>query len=55
MLSDHESGDATILEPEKFVDQGWFDFDALPSPMFLPWAELQNGEFIENIKKSLKS
>ncbi len=55
MLADHESGEATILEPEKFVNQGWFDFDTLPEPLFLPWKQLLNSEFIESIKKSLKS
>ncbi|MBI5400754.1 MAG: NUDIX domain-containing protein [Candidatus Yonathbacteria bacterium] len=54
MLSDHESGEATILEPDKYIDQDWVDFDTLPSTLFLPWKQLLDSEFIENIKKSLK-
>jgi len=53
MLSDHDSGQATILEPDKYVDQGWFNFDTLPSPLFLPWQQLLKSEFLENIKRSL--
>lgn len=53
MLSEYESGEATILEPDKFVEQGWFDFDSLPTPLFLPWEQLLKSEFIEGIKKAL--
>lgn len=52
MLSDHESGTATILEPNKYIDQEWFDFDTLPSPLFFPWEQLLESEFIENIKSA---
>jgi 8-oxo-dGTP diphosphatase len=54
MLSDYESGEATILEPDKYVDQNWFDFDTLPTPLFLPWQQLLVSEFIENIRRALK-
>lgn len=53
MLSDYDSGEATILEPEKCLELEWFDFDTLPSPLFLPWEELLDSEFIENIKRSV--
>ena len=53
MLSEYESGEATILEPDKFVDQDWFTLDTLPSPLFLPWNQLLKSEFIENIKKAI--
>lgn len=52
MLSDYESGTPTILEPEKYIEQDWFDFDTLPTPLFLPWRQLLKSEFIENIKSS---
>jgi len=55
MLSDYDSGEATILEPNKYIDQDWFDFDTLPSPLFLPWEQLLKSEFIKKIKKSLAS
>ncbi|HUX80882.1 MAG TPA: NUDIX hydrolase [Candidatus Paceibacterota bacterium] len=50
VLSDYESGVAMILEPDKYVDQGWFDFDTLPSPLFLPWEQLFESGFVEKIK-----
>lgn len=50
MLSDYDSGTATILEPNKCIEQDWFDFNTLPSPLFLPWEQLLKSEFIENIK-----
>jgi 8-oxo-dGTP diphosphatase len=34
--SDWGSGEASILEPEKCTEQGWFDFQHLPSPLFEP-------------------
>lgn len=54
MLSDYEAGEATILGPDKYIDQDWFDFDTLPKPLFLPWQQLLKSEFIEDIKNGLK-
>jgi len=54
MLSDWKSGEATILEPDKFVEQKWADFDTLPAPLFLPWEQLLKSEFINGIKAQLK-
>jgi 8-oxo-dGTP diphosphatase len=53
MLSDYESGEATIMEPDKYVEQAWHDFSDLPSPLFLPWQQLLKSEFLENIKNTL--
>ncbi len=50
MLSDYESGEATILEPSKYIDQEWFNFDTLPAPLFFPWEQLLKSEFIERLK-----
>lgn len=55
MLSDYESGEATILEPTKCSDIGWFDFASLPAPLFLPWTELLKSEFIEQIKNKAQN
>lgn len=44
MQSDWESGDPMITEPDKFIDQGWFDLETLPSPLFLPWEQLLRDE-----------
>lgn len=51
MLSDYESGEVSILEPDKYIDQDWFDFDTLPAPLFLPWNQLLQSPFLEDIKK----
>lgn len=53
MMSEYVSGEAEIREPDKFVDQAWFTFDNLPSPLFLPWNQLLRSFFIENIKSEL--
>lgn len=50
MLSDWDSGEAQILEPEKFIDQKWVDFKSLPEKLFLPWKQLLHSEFIDKIK-----
>lgn len=54
MLSDYESGENSIKEPDKSVAQGWFDFNSLPSPLFLPWDQLLESEFIEGIKNEMQ-
>lgn len=54
VLSDYESGEASIMEPDKYIDQDWFDFETLPSPLFFPWKQLVKSEFIENIKKATR-
>ena len=51
MLSDYESGQEYITEPEKCLAQAWHTFNDLPSPLFLPWQQLLASEFIKNIKQ----
>jgi 8-oxo-dGTP diphosphatase len=53
-MSDWKAGEPSITEPEKCVAQMWTDFDNLPEPLFLPWQELLNSEFIENIRWELE-
>lgn len=50
MLSDWDGGRERIMEPDKYVEQSWFTFDTLPSPLFLPWEQLLKSEFIEKIR-----
>lgn len=52
MMSDWESGDATITEPDKFIEQKWVDFETLPSPLFLPWESLLTSDFLPAIKQA---
>ncbi|HBR80241.1 TPA: DNA mismatch repair protein MutT [Candidatus Uhrbacteria bacterium] len=36
VIADHESGEPQILEPEKCEGWEWFEWENLPSPLFLP-------------------
>jgi 8-oxo-dGTP diphosphatase len=51
MLSDWERGVESITEPDKCLKQQWCTFDGLPAPLFLPWNQLLDSEFIEQIKR----
>lgn len=53
MLSDWQSGEAKIREPEKFVDMRWCDFDSLPNPLFLPWRQFLGSEFVDAVRREL--
>ena len=53
MISEYDSGEAAIMEPEKCDGLEWFDFDTLPSPLFLTWRQLLKSEFLSGIKKQL--
>lgn len=35
-----QSGIEQITEPDKYINMGWYDFDSLPEPLFLPWKGL---------------
>ena len=52
MLSDHAAGEPAILEPDKCVSLGWYTFDDLPEPLFLPWRQLVRSPLFDMIKKS---
>ncbi len=41
MLADYDSGEVKIMEPEKCEQWGWFEWDNLPQPLFLPIQNLQ--------------
>lgn len=55
MLTDWESGTEENREPAKCLDMKWTDFDSLPDNLFLPWNQLLNSEFIEDIKLASQS
>lgn len=52
MLSDWLSGEESITEPDKCLKQEWHKFDDLPKPLFLPWNQLLESQFIEAIKQN---
>jgi len=50
VTSDWKAGEITIIEPDKFIMQDWYDFKSLPKNLFLPWVELQKSDFYKKIK-----
>lgn len=53
MMSDWGSGEPTITEPDKTVDQRWYDFDTLPDPLFPSWNQLPNSGFLPSLREEL--
>ena len=53
MVCDWASGQEKIMEPDKFVEICWKDFDTLPEGLFVPWENLLASEFIDGLKKEL--
>lgn len=51
MLSNCSNGEPQNLEPHKCKQLGWFTFETLPKPLFLPLNHLLESEFIDNIKQ----
>lgn len=45
MLADYDSGQVNVLEPEKCEAWEWFEWDALPEPLFLPIQNLLKQEY----------
>ncbi|MBL0938325.1 MAG: NUDIX domain-containing protein [Gemmatimonadaceae bacterium] len=41
MLAEWDSGEAEVREPDKCDEWGWFDWEHLPEPLFLPVANLR--------------
>jgi len=48
--SDWKEGEPTITEPDKCTEQRWVTFDTLPEPLFLPWKQLLDSEFIDDLR-----
>ena len=40
MIADYDSGEVKIMEPEKCEKWGWFKWNELPKPLFLPIVNL---------------
>ncbi len=45
MLADHVRGDPEIKEPHKCEEWRWFNWDALPEPLFLSLKNLKQQKF----------
>lgn len=55
MVGDWKVGVPSIVEPDKYIDQGWFDFESLPQPLFQPWTELLAGRFMSSLRQELEA
>ena len=53
MVSDWKSGEGEIVEPDKYIDQRWVDFDSLPDLLFLTWEQLKVSEFYNALRTQL--
>jgi 8-oxo-dGTP diphosphatase len=51
MISDYSEGQEEITEPDFYINQKWYGFDELPSPLFLPWSNLLGSEFMQKLKE----
>jgi len=45
MVSDYGSGEPKVMEPDKFESIGWFGWEKMPSPLFLPARNLLKSGF----------
>ncbi len=45
IISDHDTGEPYITEPDKCSEIGWFDWHSLPQPLFLPVKNLKESGF----------
>jgi len=45
MLSEHDSGEVKPMEPDKCEKWGWFEWNNLPEPLFLPIQNLLKQNF----------
>lgn len=43
-------GEPKITEPDKFIEQAWFNLDSLPDPLFKPWHDLLKQNISLDIK-----
>jgi 8-oxo-dGTP diphosphatase len=44
MAAEHVAGEATVAAPYEASEVGWYPWDALPEPLFLPLWNLVRGE-----------
>jgi 8-oxo-dGTP diphosphatase len=44
MQAEYQSGEAIVSAPYESSEIGWFDWDKLPLPLFLPFQHLLNGD-----------
>ncbi len=49
MIADWQAGEPELREPDKCAEWAWFDWDALPKPLFSTFSNLTNEQI--NLKK----
>ena len=45
MLSEYDSGEVKVMEPERCWQWDWFEWDKLPQPLFVPIQNLQKRNY----------
>ncbi len=45
MVSDYDKGKVQVMEPDKMIKWGWFEWSKLPKPLFLPTVNLLEQNF----------
>ncbi len=45
VVADYDSGEPRIMEPNKCTEFGWFEWDNLPRPLFIPLENLLKENF----------
>ena len=45
VVSDYSFGKVKVMEPEKCEKWGWFEWDKLPKPLFIPIQNLQKMDY----------
>lgn len=45
MICDYDKGKVRVMEPEKMIEWGWFEWNKLPKPLFLSMQNLLKQNF----------
>ena len=45
VVSDYDSGEVSLMEPDKFEKWDWFNWNDLPKPLFIPIENLLKEDF----------
>lgn len=54
MIGEWIDGVEQVIEPDKFVDLRWVDFETLPSPLFPAWEQLLQSDFLQGIMEAVE-
>jgi 8-oxo-dGTP diphosphatase len=55
LFTDNVTGEPTITEPDKYCEQGWYEFGRMPQPLFQPWRELLRSPAADEIAAAVEA